>query len=90
MSKNSHSVAEMRKVKANCETDSYHNSRFNAVKHGGHSTAFLSLSKEERNQIIYRLNRGEKRLHGVDFKIPPIDKGAGENLYSIPNSEPPD
>lgn len=90
MSKNSHSVTEMRKVKANCETDSYRNSRFNAVKHGGYSTSFLSLSKEEREQIFDRLNRSKKRLHVVDFKIPPIDKGAGENLYSIPNSEPPD
>ena len=60
MSKNSHAVAEMRKVKANCETDSYRNSRFNAVKHGGYSTAFLSLSKEEREQIFDRLNRGKK------------------------------
>lgn len=71
-------MTEMRKVKANCETDSYRNSRFNAVKHGGYSTAFLSLSKEERNQIIERLNRGKKSLHGVNFKIPPIDKGAGK------------
>ena len=83
-------MAEMRKVKANCETDSYRNSRFNAVKHGGYSTAFRSLSQEEREQIFDRLNRSKKRLHVVDFKIPPIDKGAGENLYSIPNSEPPD
>lgn len=52
----------MRKVKANCETDSYRNSRFNAVKHGGYSTAFLSLSKEEREQIFDRLNRGKKAL----------------------------
>jgi len=72
MSKNSHAVAEMRKVKANGETDSYRNSRFNAVKHGGYSTAFLSLSKAERNQIIDRLNRSKRRLHGVDFKISPI------------------
>lgn len=69
-------MTEMRKVKANCETDSYRNSRFNAVKHGGYSTAFLSLSKEEREQIFDRLNRGEKRLHGVDFKISLVDKGA--------------
>ncbi len=75
MSKNVYAVVEMRKEKMNCEMDSYHNSRFNAVKHGGYSTAFLSLSKEERNQIIYRLNRGKKRLHGVDFKISPVDKG---------------
>ena len=63
-------MAEMRKVKANCETDSYRNSRFNAVKYGGYSTAFLSLSKEEREQIFDRLNRREKCLHGVDFKKP--------------------
>ena len=37
----------MQKVKANSNTDNYQNSRFNAVKHGGYSTAFLSLSKEE-------------------------------------------
>lgn len=80
----------MQKVKANSNTDNYQNSRFNAVKHGGYSTSFLSLSKEEREQIFDRLNRSKKRLHVVDFKIPPIDKGAGENLYSIPNSEPPD
>lgn len=54
----------------NCETDSYRNSRFNAVKHGGYSTAFLSLSKEEWEQIFDRLNRGKKRLHGVNFKKP--------------------
>ena len=83
-------MVETRKVKANSNTDNYQNSRFNAVKHGGYSTAFLSLSKEEREQIFDRLNRSKKRLHVVDFKIPPIDKGAGENLYSIPNSEPPD
>ena len=44
--------------------DSYRNTLFNALKHGGYSTAFLSLDKEERNQIIDRLNRGKKRLHG--------------------------
>ncbi len=71
-------MAKMRKVKANRETDSYRNSRFSAVKHGGYSTVFFSLSKEERNQIIERLNRGKKRLHGVNFKIPPINKGAGK------------
>ena len=70
MSKNSHSVAEMQKVKANSNTDNYQNSRFNAVKHGGYSTAFLSLSNEEREQIFDRLNRGKKRLHGVNFKKP--------------------
>lgn len=78
MSKKPYAAVEMRKVKSNCETDSYRNSRFNAVKHGGYSTAFLSLSKAERNQIIDRLNRGKKHLHGVNFKIPPIDKGAGK------------
>ena len=68
MSKNVYAVVEMRKEKMNCETDSYRNSRFNAVKHGGYSTSFLSLSKEERERIFDRLNRGEKRLHGVNFK----------------------
>ena len=63
-------MVEMRKEKMNCETDSYRNSRFNAVKHGGYSTAFLSLSKEEWEQIFDRLNRGKKRLHGVNFKKP--------------------
>lgn len=63
-------MVEMRKVKANSNTDNYQNSRFNAVKHGGYSTAFLSLSKEEREQIFDRLNRREKCLHGVDFKKP--------------------
>ena len=62
MSKKPYAAVEMRKVKSNCETDSYRNSRFNAVKHGGYSTAFLSLSKAD----------------GVNFKIPPIDKGAGK------------
>jgi hypothetical protein len=70
MSKNAYAVVKMRKIKMNCETDSYRNSRFNAVKHGGYSTAFLSLSKEEREQIFDRLNRREKCLHGVDFKKP--------------------
>ena len=60
----------MQKVKANNNTDNYQNSRFNAVKHGGYSTAFLSLSKEEREQIFDRLNRREKCLHGIDFKKP--------------------
>ncbi|TYA51909.1 hypothetical protein FXB78_01195 [Aggregatibacter actinomycetemcomitans] len=46
----------MQKVKANSNTDNYQNSRFNAVKHGGYSTAFLSLSKEEREQIFDRLS----------------------------------
>lgn len=63
-------MAKMRKVKMNCETDRYRNSRFNALKHGGYSTAFLSLDKEEREQIFDRLNRGKKRFHGVDFKKP--------------------
>ena len=63
-------MVEMQKVKANSNTDNYQNSRFNAVKPGGYSTAFLSLSKEEREQIFDRLNRREKCLHGVDFKKP--------------------
>ena len=70
MSKNAYAVVEMQKVKANSNTDNYQNSRFNAVKHGGYSTAFLSLNKEEREQIFDWLNRGKKRLHGVDFKKP--------------------
>ena len=52
----------MQKVKTNSNTYNYQNSRFNAVKHGGYSTAFLSLSKEEREQIFDRLNRGKKPL----------------------------
>lgn len=60
----------MQKVKTNSNTDNYQNRQFNAVKHGEYSTAFLSLSKEEREQIFDRLNHREKCLHGVDFKKP--------------------
>jgi hypothetical protein len=70
MSKNAYAVVEMRKEKMNCETDSYRNSRFNAVKHGGYSTAFLSLSKEEREQIFDRLNRGKSAYMGLILKSP--------------------
>lgn len=63
-------MEEIQKVKANSNTDNYQNSRFNAVKHGGYSTTFLSLNKEEREQIFDRLNRRERCLHGVDFKKP--------------------
>lgn len=78
----------------NCETDRYRNSRFNAVKHGGYSTAFLSLDKEERNQIIDRLNRGKKRLHEVDFKklndlnvVWKINKMRDKKFFSSPKLE---
>lgn len=68
MPKNSHAVVEMRKEKINCETDSYRNSRFNAVKHSGYSMVFLFLNKEERNQIIDRQNRSKSVYMGVIFK----------------------